>query len=51
MTRTYLRNLISKGFVNVIGESKGRKVYLITEKGKEWLRVYKSLLALEKLKD
>ena len=37
VTRDYLRDLISSGFVQVVGESKGRKVYSITETGKEWL--------------
>ena len=50
-TRNYLRDLISWGFVNVAGESRGRKIYSITEKGKEWLRMYKSLLALEGSRD
>jgi|GEM_PF-6887927 len=51
VTRDYLRDLISSGFVQVVGESKGRKVYSITETGKEWLGIYKSLLALEKSKN
>lgn len=42
-----LKDLISWGLVEVIEESKGRKRYSITMKGKEWLRTYRALLALE----
>jgi predicted transcriptional regulator len=48
ITREYLRDLISSGFVQVVSKSKGQKVYFLTETGKEWLRIYKSLVALEK---
>jgi predicted transcriptional regulator len=47
VARKHLRESISWGFVKVIDESIGRKNYAVTEKGREWLRIYSSLLALE----
>jgi predicted transcriptional regulator len=46
-TGEYLRNMISDGFAQALGESKGHKVYSATEKGNRWLKVYKSLLEEE----
>jgi predicted transcriptional regulator len=50
-TGIYLRDMISLKFVQTLSESKGRKVYSITEKGKRWLRIYRSLLDEEGSKD
>ncbi|MDG6966166.1 MAG: hypothetical protein JRN58_00795 [Nitrososphaerota archaeon] len=47
VARSYLRQLLSWGFVQVIDESKGRKKYSMTVKGREWLRAYKTLVTLE----
>ena len=51
VTRNYLRDLTSSEFVHAVSQSKGRKVYSITETGKKWLGIYKTLLALEKSKN
>src|SRR5271154_3591844 len=50
-TGDYLRDMISDGFAQVIGESKGHKLYSATEKGTRWLKVYKSLLDEEEPND
>jgi predicted transcriptional regulator len=47
----YLQEMISLRFVQILSESKDHKVYSITEKGKRWLRIYKSLLDEEESKD
>jgi predicted transcriptional regulator len=47
VARKHLRESTSWGFVKVIDGSKQRKTYSITEKGREWLRIYKSLVPLE----
>lgn len=47
VARKHLGESISWGFVEVIDESKRRKNYALTAKGREWLRIYRSLLALE----
>lgn len=47
VARKHLRESISWGLVKVIDESRRRKNYAITEKGREWLRIYRSMLALE----
>ncbi len=50
-TGIYLRDMISLRFVQTLSESKGRKLYYITEKGKRWQRIYRSLLDEEGFKD
>ncbi|MGH9920691.1 MAG: winged helix-turn-helix domain-containing protein [Nitrososphaerales archaeon] len=47
----YLQEMISMRFVRIFSESKDHKVYSATEKGKRWLRIYKSLLDEEESKD
>jgi predicted transcriptional regulator len=47
----YLRHMISLRLVQILSESKEHKVYSVTEKGKRWLRLYKSLLAEEESKE
>jgi predicted transcriptional regulator len=50
-TGTYLGDMVSLGFVQTFSDSKGHRVYSITEKGKRWLRIYNSLLDEEGRKD
>lgn len=47
-TGTYLKDMILDGFAQVVGETKGHKVYSATERGKGWLKIYKSLLDEER---
>lgn len=51
VARDYLEDLISLEFVVLVSESKARRIYSITDKGKEWLRIYNTLLVLEKPKN
>ena len=41
MFKTYINELISKGFVKVELEDKDKKIFLMTNKGKEFLEKYK----------
>jgi len=50
-TQAYLRNMIMGGYVKVFETSKVYKVYSATEKGKRWLKIYKSLRDEENSKD
>jgi predicted transcriptional regulator len=43
-TGSHLRDMISEGLAQGIGESKGHKLYSVTERGKLWLKIYKSML-------
>lgn len=45
--RDYLQRMISLTLVRTLFDSKEHTVYAITDKGKRWLRLYKSLLAEE----
>lgn len=43
----YLERMMASGLVQVISESKRHRGYSATEKGKDWLKIYKNLLDKE----
>jgi predicted transcriptional regulator len=47
----YLQGMVSLRLVRTLFDSKEHTVYAITEKGRRWLKLYKSLLAEEGSKE